>query len=325
MRFFGTVAAAVVAAACLSVSSVQPASAEAAVELTGSAGPFFQQRAKVAVPAYHVVFITQQEGTAAGSMEARARLNTRLVGVDEATMRRLANEAHADFVAQLQGAGIEVVPAEQNATIAADVEKVPGNGDVRDAGRGITIGRAVRRGYAAFGADAAPLLAPYHNPTSPNGTPNMIQIPGASNKLGRAARVFDAVAVVPALTFDYVSMELTARSDAANVSANLGFALRASSNVAFAGQGNAGPGYYQGMRMREDYTVPTSFIADVATGGADVNVGTLTAQADENYVMQDRARGDAVYVNLPVWEGLVRDAYKTFNAAVVAEIVEARS
>src|SRR5688572_29989491 len=122
MRLFGNVVAAAFAAACLSAAIVQPASADPVVELTGSAGPFFRQRAKVAVPAYHVVFITQQEGTAAGSMEARARLNTRLVGVDEATMRRLANEAHADLVAQLQAAGIEVIPADQNATITAEVE-----------------------------------------------------------------------------------------------------------------------------------------------------------------------------------------------------------
>ena len=39
--------------------------------------------------------------------------------------------------------------------------------------------------------------------------------------------------------------------------------------------------------------------------GAAVNVGSMSSIADDNYLVVQRARGDAVVVDLPVWEGLV--------------------
>jgi len=105
------------------------------------------------VPAYHVIFITQQQATAVGSIEARARLNAVLAGVDEATMRRLTNEAYADLVTQLQAANISVVPAGQARALANGVEAVPGNGDAR--GDAVVADVAaweelVRQAYRAF-------------------------------------------------------------------------------------------------------------------------------------------------------------------------------
>ena len=41
---------------------------------------------------------------------------------------------------------------------------------------------------------------------------------------------------------------------------------------------------------------------------------------DESYQAVQRARGDAVVVDLPVWEGLARDAYRSYNAAIVQAI-----
>jgi hypothetical protein len=49
----------------------------------------------------------------------------------------------------------------------------------------------------------------------------------------------------------------------------------------------------------------------------------LGTWVDENYQTVARARGDAVVVNLPVWESLVRDAYSGYNAAIVAAVVKA--
>jgi hypothetical protein len=45
------------------------------------------------------------------SLGARARMDFTLVGVDRAALERIATAAHADLVAQMQAAGIEVVPA----------------------------------------------------------------------------------------------------------------------------------------------------------------------------------------------------------------------
>jgi len=70
--------------------------------------------------------------------------------------------------------------------------------------------------------------------------------------------------------------------------------------------------------------VSATTFAKVEEGGAAVNVGTMTSIADDNYQSVQRARGDAVIVDLPVWEGLVRDAYRSFNAAIVASVISGR-
>lgn len=312
-------------ATALIASVVSPAMAEpsGAPRFTGSVGPFFRAHPNVAVPAYHVTFITQQQGTAAGNITARVRLNAVLGGVDEAAMRRLTNEAHADFVAQLQAAGISVVPAEQARALANGVEAVPNNVDMKGVGAGITIGRSVRRGYAAFGADEAPMLAPFHNPTSPTGGPNMMQAMGAANTIGRAAREANAAAIVPSLTIDFINMEARRSSSSASVDSEVVFSLRRSSSATAMGRAAAGPGYMQNLFMSGDVSWSDSF-ATVIQGGAEVREGTMTPVPDRNYVEQERARGDAVMADPAVWEELVRQAFRAYNAAVVAEIVEAR-
>jgi hypothetical protein len=304
-------------------SSVAGAEQSGSVEFSGTLGPFAREQANVAVPAYHVTFITQQQGTAAGNIEARARLNAVLAGVDEAAMRRLTNEAYADLVTRLQAANLPVVPAAQARSLANGVDAVPGNGDVKGVGAGITIGRSVRRGYASYGADEAPMLVPYHNPTGSTGGPNLMRVMGAANTIGRAAREIDAWAVIPALTIDFINMEARRTSSSASVTSEVAFSLRMASGASTAGRGAAGPGYMQGLRMTRDVTWNDSF-AEVIQGGAAVREGTMTPIVNEDYQVEARARGDAIVVNAAAWEELVRDAYRTFNEALVAEIVEAR-
>jgi hypothetical protein len=294
------------------------------VNLTGSMGPLFRGVEDVAIPAYHVTFITQQQGTAAGNITTRVRLNAVLGGVDETAMRRLTNEAYADFVSQLQAAGVSVTPAPQARAMASGVTPVAGNGDVKGVGAGITIGRSVRRGYASYGADEAPMLTPFHNPTGPTGGPNLMQALGAANTIGRAAREANATAIVPALTIDFINMEASRTSSSANVSSDVVFSLRAASGATALGRGNAGPGYMQGMRMTRDVSWTETF-ATVIQGGAEVREGTMTPVPDRNYVERERARGDAVMADAAIWEELVRQAYRAFNTALVAEIVEARA
>lgn len=299
-----------------------------AIKMTGSTGPFLKERAHIAIPAYEITFITQQQATAVASMEARTRLNTVLANVDQATMKKLTNEAYADLVEQLKAAGFGVLPSEQAVAMAAGVKPVVGNQESKEVGAGITIKKSLKKGYASFGADAAPMLEAFHNPTSPVGGPNMLAALGASGKIGKAAKAADATAIIPALTIDYIDMEASTGSDflgRAKASANgeLSFRLRATSGATLMSAGNAGPGYMQNLRVEKDAEFDAPFAA-VDKGGADVRVGTMTATSDSNYQRVDRARGDAVYVDLPAWENLVRSAYKSYNAALVAALVKAK-
>jgi hypothetical protein len=318
-RFVGATLAALVLS-----TSAAVAEQSGAVQFSGTLGPFAREQSNVAVPSYHVTFITQQQGTAAGNIEARARLNAVLAGIDEATMRRLTNEAYADLITRLQAANLAVLPAAQARALANGVDAVPGNGDVKGVGAGITIGRSVRRGYASYGADEAPMLVPYHNPTGATGGPNLMRVMGAANTIGRAAREIDAWAVIPALTIDFINMEARRTSSSASVSSEVMFSLRMASGASTAGRGAAGPGYMQGLRMTRDVTWTDTF-AEVVQGGAAVREGTMTPIINENYQVEARARGDAIVADAAVWEGLVRQAYQTFNEALVAEIVDARS
>lgn len=315
---------AVLAAGVLLAASGAAAEPSGPVNLSGSMGPLFRGVENVAIPAYHVTFITQQQGTAVGNITARARLNAVLAGVDEATMRRLANEAHADLLSQLQAAGVAVLPADQARALANGIEAVPNNGDARGVGAGITIGRSVRRGYAAYGAEQAPLLAAFHNPTSPTGEPNRLATLGPSNTIGRAAREANATAVIPSIIIDFINMEASRGDRRANVDSEVVFSLRAFSGASILGRGNAGPGYMQAVRMMRDVSWNDSF-ATVIQGGAEVREGSMTPIPDANHIVRDRARGDAVVADVAVWEELVRQAFRAFNSALVAEIVEARS
>lgn len=144
---------------------------------------------------------------------------------------------------RVAAAGLTVAPTADARAMANGVSLVAGNGDVRGVGAGITIGRSVRRGYASYGAVEAPMLTPFHNPTGPTGGPNMMQAMGASNTIGRAARERNAVAIVPALTLDFINMEASRSSRTANVDSKVVFSLRAASGATTMGRGNSGPGY----------------------------------------------------------------------------------
>ena len=65
--------------------------------------------ANFAVPTYHLNFVTSHQATAVASISARTRLAMVLVGPDETIMRRLTDEAYADFRAQMTAAGIPLL------------------------------------------------------------------------------------------------------------------------------------------------------------------------------------------------------------------------
>lgn len=314
-------------AAALALAAKEALAQVAPIKLMGSAGPFFKERSKVAVSSYSVTFIIQQQATAAATIGVRSRLNTVLAGVDEATFKRLTNEAYADFCDQLKAAGFDVLDAEAAKAVLAGAELLPGNRDVKAVQPGVTIGKSVKKGWASFGADAAPIVKALHNPSAAAGGPmagfGAMGAAGVAGKLGQNAKAQDAVLIVPSLTFDYINMEASAGSGLTGAFARADgkpvFHLDMASGCSFIGAGKAGPGYMQGVHLSKNVESKVAF-AEVKEGAAGVRELSFV----DAFATGKASRGDAVVVDLPVWEGLVREHAKAFNAALVAFAVKAR-
>lgn len=298
------------------------------VEMSGHSRFLVTGHDRFVIPTYHLNFVTSQQATAAASIMSRVRLAMVLVGPDQATMRRLTNEAYADLKSQMEAAGLTVVPeAEAQAMVAAaGYTPLAGNMELAGIGPSITVGSSVRRGWATFGPDAAPALESFRTMRRPLG---MVANIGVMNGLNRHLLAADAIAIAPSLTIDFVSMNASAGrgmfgGGAASANGRPGVAVLMDSPVAAHKPARAGPGTPGSFRPRRDVVSATPF-AEVIQGGAEVRgSATLSDIADENYQNVARARGDAVVVDLPVWEGLVRDGYRAYNAGIVAAIVSQR-
>ncbi len=313
----------VAAAACLTAA---PAMAQ--MQLSNVPPTIMKGRSKVAVPSYEITFITQQQATAAATIGARTRLLTQLTGVDAAVMKRLTNEAYADLIAKLTAAGVPLAAAPMVTAATAGVERLPGNQDIQIIGKTITIGKGVAKGWASFGADAAPAIKAFHNPaSSPMG---MMSARGGAGALSGAIKTLDAVMLVPNLNIDFVDMEASTGRGllgqaSARASGSLNFSVRALATKAdVVGQAQAGPAYVLSANLNKDVDYPGAF-ATVLEGEAAVRQLIGANTTDSNYLYNPSARGDAVAVNLPAWEALVRRAFGDYNTAVVAAVVKARS
>lgn len=276
------------------------------------------------IPTYHVNFVTSQQATSVMSIGSRARLAMVLQGVDQSTMRRLTNEAFEDLRVQMAAAGLTLIPTEEARamTVAAGIRELPGNLEVAGIGPGITIGSSIRRGWVTMGPDAAPALASL---ATMRGQMNQFGAIQALTPFNRVPNSADLVVLAPSLVIDFVRMQAARPGlfgGAASTSGQVGFGVLMSSRVTAqkpTGRMNIGtPG---GFGPRADVFTDTPF-AEIVTGGAAVRAGaSFSDTVDENYQAVARARGDAVVVNLPVWEGLVRDAYRDYNAAIVAAVL----
>ena len=309
-------------------ASLWGAPALAQVSLSAIPAQAMKARPKVAIPAYQVNFIIQQQATAAAGIGARSRTSTMMTGVEPALMKKLTNEAYADFRAKLTAAGVPLVPAFVTNAAMTGVERLPGNQDIALIGRTITIGQSVNKGWATFGADEAPAVTAYHAPGSPTGISPMAMLAGP-RAMGPAVKALDAVLVMPSLTIDFIDMEAKRGVDLvgrarASTSAEVNFTLRQSSTANIVTQASAGPAYPAGARMAKDVDYPGAF-ATFRSGGTSVSDRSSGTLYDANYLSTPNAQGDVVVVDPSVWEGMVRKAYGDFNAALVATIVKARS
>ena len=273
---------------------------------------YFKGANAIVLPSYQITFITENQATAVGG-GARARNNKVLVGVDEAAMRKLADEAHADLRAQFVAAGLPVASDETaRAMIAANtIPLQPGNRYVVQARGGITVNKSLRQSYISVGATNAPLLAPYKAELAANGANYMGMTP-FNNRLVKG-QPNGSLAVVPNLVIDFANMAANVQSGPKRNTASAGgsavFGIRGvASGTIFAkafGKNNVFAFY---IRPEADYGVATPFARDEA--GADV--------APLSVMGESVARGDSVVVDLPAWENLVRAAYRDYNAAIVA-------
>jgi hypothetical protein len=254
-----------------------------------------------------------------------------LSGVDEPLMRRLTEEAYADLRKQMEAAGIVLVSEADTMAMVTQsgLERAPGNmmqsgGGAGGFGFGITINKSLTSGHVTFGPAAAPAMTAYRTFDSP-----IAAFTGGGGRMGKPAHALDATLISPSLTIDFAQMSAQTGSDflgrsTASTSGSAGFAILANSPVNLLNPNpiSSTPG---AMRPAKDIVSPTPF-AKVEEGGAAVSTSaTLGAIVDSNYQTVQRARGDAVVADPKVWEGLVRDAYRDYNAAIVAEVKKARS
>jgi len=289
------------------------------VQFHGPRKGWFKGRTRVSVASYQVNFVTIQQATAVGGFGARTRLTAVLSGVDEAVMKRLTDEAHADLKAQLEAAGIPVASDadSQGALASAGVELVPGN-RVEGEPAGITIGQSVKQGWVGFGASAAPALKGFQILGKPMGLA-MPGLMGVLNKLGKPSVAIDAAFVMPVLTIDFAQMEakggnsITSQFARAGGKPNFGVIGTGSPTQVFAANNDRGMGTGGSFWMKADVRSKTPFVASVGQGEA---ASRAMAAGD--------SRGDAVVVDLPVWEGLVRDAFRSYNASVVKAVQTCR-
>jgi hypothetical protein len=293
------------------------------VRMTGQHRNFLRGQG-FAIPTYHVNFITSQQATSVMSIGARARLAMVMQGPDQALMRRLTNEAYADLRSQMEAAGLSLVSAEETRRVAreAGLAELPGNMEIDGIGPGVTVGSSLRSGWITFGPDAAPALTALKGLRTPG--LGMIGSVQALTPLNRRPELVDKVALAPSLVLDFARMQAARPGlfgGAASTSGNVAFGVLASSQINAQKPARLGLGTPGAFRPREDVFSATPF-AEVVQGGAAVRAGASFADTiDENYQAVQRARGDAVMINIPVWEGLVRDAFRGYNAAIVQAVV----
>ena len=315
-------------ALCLTAAPLAAAHAEPlTVQMAGQHRQLLTGQ-RYALATYHLNFVTSQQATSVMSIGSRARLAMVLQGVDEATLRRLTNEAYEDLRSQMQAAGLTLVSPEETRamTVAAGVRELPGNVEVAGIGPGITVGASIRRGWVTMGPDAAPALQPL---AAMRGQMSQIAAIGALGGFNRTPDSADLVVLAPSLVIDFARMQAARpgmfSGGAASTSGQVTFGILAESKVTVQKpSGRMGVGTPGGFAPRADVWSNTPF-AEVVQGGAAVRGGvSFSDTVDENYQAVARARGDAVVLNLPVWEGLVRDAYRGYNAGIVAAIQSVR-
>ncbi|WP_326525381.1 hypothetical protein [Sphingomonas sp.] len=303
----------IAALAALALPSAASTQTAFPLKMTGQHGSLVKGKTRVAIASYGINFIVAQKGTAVAGVGLNSRVVTGLSGVDEATMRRLANEGYADLKAQLAAAGLTLVSeAETRGAIQqAGTVLLPGNTESNRDG-GITIGKGVKKASVAYGADGAPLTDIYPASGKAGGF-GMLAAIGKVNKLAAPGKALDTILLFPLLTVDYADTEAKQTRTLTGarrgiVETNVAFGIRMQSPVNV-----VNPGYMAGaFYPSKDVWVDTPF----SKGATE-----MTAMANDSAYMMNvlkEQKAGNVAVDLPAWTALVKDAYRAYNASIVA-------
>jgi hypothetical protein len=280
---------------------------------------------KVFVPAYGVSYIHTQNARAVsqgglmggfgGGSTRTASVRTGLTGVSPATYQMIADEAHADLIAQLRAAGIEVASAEEAAAAAGSAPRVPGN--AVDGSSGSTLLGGASTAWRTLGAAQAPLIAGVSGEAAAGGLAAMAMI-GGNQAMQRVADQSQGLVLAPLLRLDYVNVASSGNSllsGRASAEATAQFSVTTGTQVAYAARR---PGMGASDIGTATLAAPVGSAEPFATmsasggsSGAWVGFGTRTEAAVE-----------AVEAR---WVALARAAYRGFNAAIVQQVRAGRA
>ncbi len=319
-----------------SVSALETAAVETAVPSsapTEAVGPAFPvslrrdggsrnaltEQPRIALFGYNLAAFTSSRVTASsggslfgGGMGARARMDFNLVGIDRALLERVATAAHDNLVAQLQAAGYEVVPAQQ---IFANGEgsRFLAEGGAYEAEAPGTENDFVVVGPAGVGAVA------HHG---------IARTSFAGNAPAPISAQHSAILLYPNLALDFVQTGGSGRralGNRANVSGEARFGVNPISVVQaqFSRTGRFIDGWTT-LNMRDGVSVDDEFATVGQTSESNNNAAVIVSAILGAGMQSARRSGYDVVADPAAYEALAMRAARGFNAAIVAQVREAR-
>lgn len=313
------------AIAAVAMTWAAPAAAqEFPIKMSGQHSGLFKGRSKIAIPSYSINYIIAQKASASGGVSVKARSTTILGGIDEATMRRMADEAFADLKGQMTAAGLPLASDAEAASVisSSGTALAPGNMH-RGGDGGIVIGKGIKKQFVSFGASAAPLTELFQPGGKVGGLAALGKI-GSTNKLNRPGEAIDATLIFPSMTVDFAESEVSvsrtlAGGKRASASSEVQFAIRTASPVHVQNPAMRGIGTPGAFSPAKDASTDIAFatVEGASEASSRTNWGSLFDDGmvkSSSLVMADRAK----------WTELVRAAYRSYNAAIVAAIKQVR-
>lgn len=280
-------------------------------------------KGRIAVGSYAINYIVSQKASANASLTAQSRMQQSLVGVDEATMRRLADEGYADLMQQLTAAGYNVVPEAETRGIlqAGMVTFQPGNFADKKAGGGIPFGKTkLSKGYVSYGAKEAPLTTMFGEQKS-GPFAAFAALSSGAGKLYKPAEAADAMLIFPTMTVDFADTEARtgttlAGGRRASIDSEVRFIVRAESKVDTILPMNKG---YAGtaipFALAKDVESDKPFVLG-ATDRSAMSSATNVGGGVTSY-QDSRSGPGGVQVDLSAWTALMQEAYRAYNAGIV--------
>jgi hypothetical protein len=294
------------------------------VKMTGAHPGLFKGRSKIAIPSYSINYIIAQSASASGGVSVKAKSTTILVGIDEALMRQIADEAFADLKEQMTTAGLSLATdAEAAGVLTASGTALTPNNIKRGGDGGMVIGKGIKKQFISVGASAAPLTELFQAGGKTGGLGALSKI-GSTNKLNSPGEAIDSTLIFPSLTLDFAESEVSVGrtlvgGKRASASNEVRFSIRAESPVNIQNPAHRGIGTPGAMRPAKDVSTTAEFatVEGGTSASSRANYGSLF---DDGMVKNS----SLVVADTAKWTELARAAYRAYNAAIVSAIKQTR-